>query len=240
MGTEYGISIVVPAYNESGSILPTLHELLDSLAKFSFNFEIIIVDDCSTDATLGIVSKFIEKSMHCTVISHKKNAGFGAAFKTGVAKSRYSYILCVPADCAYTSQAFNSLFSNFGRLDVITTYTINTGVRPIIRRVLSRIYSSGLNFFFNMKLKYFNGISIVPTKLVQGLDLGNHFSFMAETLITAIKIHELKLIEIPVCITERKQGKSKALKLRVVGSVMWRLSRLRFLTLWGSRAPNFS
>ena len=75
------ISIVIPAYNESGLIEETVAEIIDCLSSLTVAYELIIVDDGSTDKTGEIAEKIALWYQHISVIHHRTNKGVGEVLK---------------------------------------------------------------------------------------------------------------------------------------------------------------
>lgn len=89
------VSVVIPTYNRADS----LPRAIDSVLAQSFqDFELIIVDDCSTDKTQRILKKYQAKNNKITVITHETNQGVGAARNTGNAYARGTYIIVLDSD----------------------------------------------------------------------------------------------------------------------------------------------
>ena len=72
---EFDITFFVPCYNEEKNIQNTINTLISSLKKFNLKFEIIIVDDCSTDNTNKIIKEIIESNIDLNIelITNNKN-----------------------------------------------------------------------------------------------------------------------------------------------------------------------
>ena len=87
------ISVIVPAYNESG----TMRELLARLREAPFRKEIIVVDDCATDGTGGI----LDGERDIVLVRHDRNRGKGAAIRTGIARVSGDIIIIQDADLEY-------------------------------------------------------------------------------------------------------------------------------------------
>ena len=90
------VSIVLPAFNEQDNISYFLKVLLKNLKKI--DYEIIIVNDFSSDNTLKIAETFSKKNKKIKIINNKKNLGFGGSFKEGVKFSKKENIIVLPGD----------------------------------------------------------------------------------------------------------------------------------------------
>jgi dolichyl-phosphate beta-glucosyltransferase len=94
------LSMVVPAYNEEGRLGETLPAMWDYLQAHHPSFELIVVDDGSTDATARVVEAFAADHPGVTLISYRPNRGKGHAVRVGVQKARGDLVLFTDADLA--------------------------------------------------------------------------------------------------------------------------------------------
>jgi len=92
------ISIIIPAYNEEKRITHTLLDVISKMEKKKYKWEIIVVDDGSTDKTSEVARKILDNDMRCKVITNVQNRGKGFAVKTGVINSSGEYFVFLDAD----------------------------------------------------------------------------------------------------------------------------------------------
>lgn len=91
-------SIIIPAYNEEKAIRSVLLAIATESDKFGKSYEIIVVNDCSTDKTKSEINA---SGLPVKLIDHPRRMGYGAAIKTGVKKSKYNLIIITDADGTY-------------------------------------------------------------------------------------------------------------------------------------------
>ncbi len=230
------LSVLVPAFNEEENLEPTVDRLLAALGPSSREYEIVIVNDGSGDGTAAVADRLGAKHQHVRVFHNDGNRGLGFCYLLGVEKAQKRSFVYIPGDNTWPLRSFVQLFGSLGHADVITSYSTNPEVRPPMRRFVSAAYTRALNLAFGLNMHYYNGLTVYPTELLRSHPVKTHgFGFQAEALLEAID-HGFSVIEIPLPIDERTVGRSKAVTLRNIASVlatflrMWwrfRLSRLR-------------
>lgn len=118
------LSVIIPVYNEERFITEILRDVLAvDLAEMGLSKEIIIVDDCSTDRTVGRLESFLQGmgSHNVTILSHTENRGKGAAIRTGLTKASGEILLIQDADLEYSPSDYPKLLGPIvkGQADVV-------------------------------------------------------------------------------------------------------------------------
>jgi len=109
--TKNAVSIIIPAYNEAKTIHLILNKVRDAELINNLEKEIIIVDDCSSDDTVGAVEDYQSKNseLNIRLLKHTVNSGKGAALHTGIAGATGKYVLIQDADLEYDPFEYNDL-----------------------------------------------------------------------------------------------------------------------------------
>ena len=131
-GEERGVavSVVVPAFNEEAGIGRVLGGLRDALGRSSWPYEIIVVDDGSSDRTAEVAA-----GCGAIVVAHGRNRGYGAALKSGIRAARSPYILITDADGTYPNDAVPRLLEAARDHDMVVGARTGRNVHvPLIRR----------------------------------------------------------------------------------------------------------
>ncbi len=139
---EFELSIVIPAYNESSRIVPTLKSAISHFTSQNIHFEIIVVDDGSTDDTSDICTQVLSSKDH-KIIQLSQNKGKGFAVKTGVLESKGRYILFCDADGATPFNQYQALRNAmlFSEIAIGSRYKDRSTVekkQPLYRIIISR------------------------------------------------------------------------------------------------------
>jgi glycosyltransferase involved in cell wall biosynthesis len=199
------VSIVIPAYNEEKGISNTLAQLNSVLSQEDTEYEIILVDDGSTDGTVEMV----RQHEGVRLLEHYSNRGYGAALKTGIRQARHNWIAIIDADGTYPPSAIPLLLAESDGYDMVIGARMGQDI-PLIRRpakwFIARLaeylaetkipdLNSGLRIFKkDIALSYFN---ILPSR----------FSFTITITIAFLSDHYLVRF-VPITYHKRK-GKSK-------------------------------
>lgn len=124
------LTVVIPAFNEEGAIADQVHSVARVLEQAGRKFEIIVVDDGSSDQTAERA-----KSTPCRLIRQPKNLGYGAALKRGIAAARSELILITDADGTYPSESIPELLARASDADMVVGSRTGSKVEwPLIRR----------------------------------------------------------------------------------------------------------
>ena len=162
---EVKASIILPCYNEEESLETVYNDIQTTMKKHDYEYEIIIIDDCSTDRTAEIA-----KSLDVRYFRNEKNMGAGASRKVGIAKSKYEIIVYLDADCTYSAEDIPRLLRHFPESDHVNGYRDREMgyFRPLRKfvKALSRYLASFLVWEYiadlNTGLKAFKKAKIVP------------------------------------------------------------------------------
>lgn len=230
------IAILVPALNEEKNIEPTIERIIDALSITVEDYEIIIINDGSSDSTGLKADQIAKQYPNIRVFHNNSNMGLGYCYATGYRETNKTFFVYIPGDNTWPARSFIELFGNLGRADVVTSYASNPEVRPFARRWVSKIYTKVLNVLFGRRLRYFNGLTIYPVDFLRKEPATTFgFGFQAEVLLKALALG-LSYIEIPLGIDQRTAGHSKAVNIRNISSVAATIARtfieLRYNTNW--------
>ncbi|MFA6292771.1 MAG: glycosyltransferase family 2 protein [Victivallales bacterium] len=213
MLNEPGISFIIPAYNEENSIVNTLSRLNAELSKLTVSYEIILVNDGSSDKTKEIAANIAGVK----VISHPINIGYGNALKTGIRNARYEWIGMIDADGSYPIEDLHLLFDEMKKgFDVVIGARKNTGMfdNPL-KKIFRWGFKSALKVFVNSKIEDPNsGFRMFRKEIIVELlpFLCGTFSFTTSmTILASGKDCFIKYIPIEY---SQRTGKSKVRHIR--------------------------
>jgi putative flippase GtrA len=123
--TLHSLSIVLPAYNEEAVIGATLEQVLNVLAEWVKDFEVIVVNDGSTDRTGAIVSAMMEADLRVRVFTHECNQGYGAALADGFAAATKELTLFMDSDGQFDMRDLARLLLFIDEYDAVIGYRLH-------------------------------------------------------------------------------------------------------------------
>lgn len=146
------ISVILPVYNEEGNIARTVISVASFLPRVCEDFEVICVDDGSTDKTSDILAGLKTRFPFLKVVRHPKNEGYGAALKSGFKEAGKEFFLLMDSDGQFDISQLSKL------LPFIKEYDIVAGVRQkrrdsFYRLILGAVFRAVINFCFRLSLR---------------------------------------------------------------------------------------
>jgi hypothetical protein len=225
-GPTRSVSVFVAAYNEAFNLALTVETLRRAFDSTVDDYEIIIVDDGSTDGTDEIADRLAADDPAVRVIHNPGNKGLGYGWQRAIEAATKEMFVFVPGDNTWPYASLHDLFASLGQADVITSYPINPEVRPWGRRLVSHTFTLILNLLFGLRLHYYHGLTLYPTELLRDNAITTSgFASMSEALLRAI--HQgFSMVAVPCEIEERASGESKALSGHNLKSVVGTIFRL--------------
>ena len=226
MTEKVSISVIVPAYNEEKNLASAISTIKSALGDRFSSYEIIIIDDKSSDRTGLIADNLANHDKNIKAFHNPNNMGFGYNYRLGVKNATKDYVALVPGDNEILEVSIKAIFNLVGASDMVLAYHTNLEVRPPLRRFLSRVFTAILNFLFGNHIKYYNGPNVYKRELVNKVPIStNGFAFQVEILTRLLRSGH-SYVEAGMKICERTHGSSKALYPKNVLSVLSTIARL--------------
>jgi glycosyltransferase involved in cell wall biosynthesis len=208
MDSKNSLSVIIPVFNEEDNISPLYSELNDVLRKLELPYEIIFIDDGSTDHSYKVLSDLHTADKTVKVIQFRRNFGQTAAFAAGFDQAQGELILTIDADGQNDPNDIPQLLSvlNEGEYDFVTGWRVNRK-EPIIRRILSKTANNIISRSTHLVI-HDRGCSLKLFKreIVKNLRLYGQLHRFLPELASSIGV---KIAEVPVNDRSRISGKSK-------------------------------
>jgi glycosyltransferase involved in cell wall biosynthesis len=223
---QNSVSVFISVLNEEKNVHAAVKSVKQALKDLISDWEIIIVDDGSTDGTYKLISELRKRDERIRILKHDKNKGLGEALKSALKFSKKEYFTIFPGDNDMAWQSLQYVLKEIGKADLISGYMVSDNKRILIRRIMSRLYVFLMNIFFGLNMKYYNGPFICRTSALKSIHLeSKSMDILAELRIRMIK-KGIKYKEIIIEHTGRKYGVSKAYSLKNIYLVCTNTIRL--------------
>ena len=200
------VSIVIPVYNEEESLRPLLEGIVPVMDNLGKSYEIIIIDDGSTDSSLETLRSLAPKYPFLRIIKLEKNSGQSTAFDAGFKLAQGEAVITMDADLQYEPRDIPRLLEKLNDYDVVCGWR-KKRQDPWLKLISTKIANSVRNKISgeNIKdtgcsLKAFKRYFLANLKMYKG---------MHRFLPTLLKMQGARVCEIEVKHLARKFGRSK-------------------------------
>ncbi len=228
------VSMLTWGYNEEGLVAEFLDRALALLAATVHDYELVFVDDGSTDRTPDIVAAYAQQEPRLRLLINEKNVNVGLSCRRAVAAAQKEFLFWQTVDWSYDLTHLR-LF-----LELLNYFDVVQGIRPTPEKTFSHIpilrsfYRAGarsdnlkkafvslcnyylLRLLYGVDFEDFQNITFYPTALAQSLTLVGRSSFINPELLIKSYARGVSFLEVPIPFLPRRQGEAKGTKLKAV------------------------
>src|SRR3989304_5848700 len=148
-----GISVFFPAYNDGGTIGSMVTEAIATLKRLTDDYEVIVVNDASSDRTQEVVEDLSDVYPQLRVVRHEKNRGYGGALRSGFAAATKELVFYTDGDAQYDPREIKLLYPWMRPgVDLVNGYKIERN-DPTERIIIGRLYQYIIKLLFGLRLK---------------------------------------------------------------------------------------
>ena len=220
------MSVIVPALNEEQNLKGAVDSIIASLRAHGTDWEIILIDDGSSDLTREIALGLSNNNPRIKFLHHSRPMGVGYSFRDGVSHATKDAVTFIPGDGENDPDEIIKYVPLLEYVDLVVPFIVNKEVRSWMRQFLSGLFVSIINFSFRTKFNCTNGNVIYKRNIIEPIKQRSAgFFFQTECLIKAAKSGFI-FAEVPMRIRTRAKGESKAMSLRSLKAVVSEYLRL--------------
>ena len=217
------ISVIIMAFNEQNTIKQQIDNVVNYFVPKSIDFEVVVVDDGSTDRTADIVQHYGDSRVK--LVRHERNMGMGAAIRDGYKAAVKDFVTQLPADLQVTPEQFDPF------LDLIHAYDL---ILSTYRRrddgFIRKIVSTGFRAVSWTMLGYWcsiTGTMFIRRSLLQNIEMrSNTFLINCEIPLRLMRLG-IKPAFVKIEAQKRGEGGSKVLNLKKISLVLKEMYELR-------------
>lgn len=213
------LSVFFPAYNEEANIAKTVTTALKIVPQIAKKWEIIVVNDGSTDRTGVIVEKLVKKEKRIRMITHTPNRGYGAAFKSGLYHSQYEWVAFTDADGQFDLKEIDQFIKKQEETDADLVIGYRLKRKDSVVRKLIAFFLKIWNFiFFQIWFRDADcGFKLIKKEVLKKIGpLATESAITEAEFLIKARRAGLKIVEAGVHHYPRQEGKQTGGNLKVI------------------------
>src|SRR6476646_8162961 len=210
-----GLSVCFPAYNDSGTIASMVIRAVQAAAELTPDFEVIVVNDGSADATPAILDELARTYPRVRVVHHSKNRGYGGALQTGFRSATKELIFYTDGDAQYDPAELSALWTRMTPdADLVNGYKISRS-DPLHRIIIGRLYHHIVSVMFGLTVRDVDcDFRLMRRTIFERINLEKTSGVICLEMMKKIEDAGFQIVEVPVHHYHRAFGKSQFFNFR--------------------------
>ncbi len=200
------VSIVLPAYNEALNLQPLLFEINEALGKLGWDYEVIVVNDGSSDGSRELLDGLAVHDSHLKPIHHERNRGYGGALQSGFAAATKPWIFFMDADRQFDIREIALLAEKSDRYDYIAGYRANRQDHWM-RKLNAWLFHLGIAFCFGLWYRDIDcAFKLIRREIIERAKLESQGAFINTELLLRARQYGYRIFQLPVSHYPRTKG----------------------------------
>ena len=211
------LTVFFPAYNDSGTIASLVITALQSASKLTPDYEVIVVNDGSSDSTAQILRELERVYPQLRVVTHEVNRGYGGALRSGFANASKEVIFYTDGDAQYDPAEIELLWPKMtAGVDLVNGYKISRS-DPWHRIVIGRIYHHTVKVLFGLQVRDVDcDFRLLRRSIFDRVRLDKNSGVICLEMMKKIQDAGFRIVEVPVHHYHRAHGQSQFFNFRRV------------------------
>ena len=222
-----GLTIVLPCFNEEANVADAIRMAVGACELCADDYEIVVVDDGSSDATATIAAQFAAADRHVRLVVHAHNRGYGDAVRSGIDAATMPWLLLTDADLQFDLRELEGFLPRAASADIVMGWRINRQ-DPLHRRLNAAAWNWLVSRLFDIPVRDIDcAFKLVRTAFAQDAQLAATGAMVSTELLVKTLAAGARLEEQGVVHRPRVAGESSGANPRVVLRAFRELFRLR-------------
>lgn len=218
------ISAFFPCFNDAGTISSMVALAEITLKKITDDFEVIVVDDGSTDNSREVLKELLLRNPSLKLVFHKQNKGYGGALISGFKKASKEFVFYTDGDFQYdVSELLKLIEKVSGKVDVVQGYKIKRH-DPWYRIIIGDLYNFAVKFAFDIKIRDVDcDFRLIRRSVFDNVKLVHMSGVITVEMVKKAQDAGFKFTEVPVSHFFRSYGNSQFFNFSRIAKVGFEL-----------------
>ena len=215
-GRSPSISVFFPCYNEVNNVAAVAERAIEVLEGLGVDFEVIIVDDGSSDGTKELADQIAAQNTSVKVVHHPTNLGYGAALQSGFGAARKDLVFYTDGDGQFDMKEMPALLPLMAKYDIISCYRINRQDN-IIRKLNAWCWTRLVNILFRMQIRDIDcAFKLYKRKIFDEIQMSSTGALIDTEILARAKQKGYTISQRPVHHYPRTAGKQTGANIKVI------------------------
>ena len=215
------VSAFFPCYNDANTIGGLVQMVETALKRITDDYEIIVVNDCSTDDSAAVLARLAADTPRLVVVEHEKNRGYGGALQSGFTSASKDYVFYTDGDGQYDPSELLLLAAGMQPgVDVVNGYKISRQ-DPWHRKVIGKLYQHTTRLMFGFPIRDVDcDFRLLRRSVFDCIRLESNDGAICIELVRKLSDSGFRMIELPVHHYARAYGSSQFFKPRRIARAL--------------------
>ncbi|MFH1023581.1 MAG: glycosyltransferase family 2 protein [Planctomycetota bacterium] len=223
------LSVVIPAYNEEENLRVHAPRILEALRRHAPGFEVLVVDDGSTDESAAVAESLAAAEPRVRVLRHGENRGPGSGVFTGIAAARGEFVMFLPADVAIDLEQLPRYIEAARGADVVVGIRSDRRDYTLFRKFVSVVNIALIRFLFRMRERQFNYVHLYRRRIFDHFTVDSRGVFITAEILIRARDCGFRLTEVEIAYVPREFGTATCGRVRVIARTVRDLIRFWIL-----------
>ncbi len=227
---EVSLSVVLPMYNEEDNIEKAITILDGVIHTITEDYEIIVVNDGSTDFSAQIVADLAKKNKKIVLLHHAENKKLGATLKTGFYAATKEFVLYLDADLPFDMEEIRKAIrlQQYKNADIVAAYRYSHKGEGVRRVIYSYVYNLLIRLVFNLHVRDVNFcFKYFRRDLLDLFDLTSEGSFIDAELLLNCMYAQKKIVQFGTDYFPRQRGVSQLSSVNVIKKIIFEMIQFK-------------
>lgn len=191
------LTFIIPAFNDEVTIETVIRKAVDTGKLLGIPFNILVINDASTDETKKILLGLLKQIKQLKVITHEINAGYGKTIRELYQKAQSTWLFSIPGDYQIEPGEITRLWSRQTDADMIIGWRRVRRDNPSRLRQ-SYIYNTLLRILFGLNMHDINSVRLMKTSIMKSITITTSSAFVDAELVIKSKRAGFRIVEVPI------------------------------------------